>query len=114
MLFRSTRLEQGWVNEISNSPEDAFKLAYEKMAEKEPCAIAFNGNIVDLLEYAVNENIHIDLLSDQTSCHAVYDGGYCPQRITFEERTKLLNNNPQKFAHLVDETLRKHFADLHS
>lgn len=104
-----TRFEQGWVSEISNCPEDAFKLAYEKMEAKEPCAIAFNGNIVDLLEYAVDENIHIDLLSDQTSCHAVYDGGYCPQGITFEERTELLANDPEKFAHLVDETLRKHF-----
>lgn len=104
-----TRFDQGWVSEISNSPEDAFKLAYEKMEAKEPCAIAFHGNIVDLLEYAVDENIHIDLLSDQTSCHAVYDGGYCPQGISFEERTELLEHNPQKFAHLVDETLRKHF-----
>ena len=104
-----TRFDQGWVSEISNSPEDAFKLAHEKMEAKEPCAIAFHGNIVDLLEYAVDKNIHIDLLSDQTSCHAVYDGGYCPQGITFEERTELLAHNPEKFAHLVDETLRKHF-----
>lgn len=104
-----TRFDQGWVSEISNSPEDAFKLAKEKMAAKEPCAIAFHGNIVDLLQYAVNENIRIDLLSDQTSCHAVYDGGYCPQGITFEERTELLAHDPEKFAHLVDETLRKHF-----
>ena len=104
-----TRFDQGWVSEISNSPEDAFKLAHEKMAAKKPCAIAFHGNIVDLLQYAVDENIHIDLLSDQTSCHAVYDGGYCPQGITFEERTELLAHDPEKFAHLVDETLRKHF-----
>lgn len=104
-----TRFEQGWVSEISNSPEDAFKLAHEKMAAKEPCAIAYYGNIVDLLQYAVDKNIHIDLLSDQTSCHAVYDGGYCPVGITFEERTELLAHDPEKFAHLVDETLRKHF-----
>ena len=104
-----TRFDQGWVSEVSNSPEDAFKLAKEKMDAKEPCAIAFHGNIVDLLEYAVDENIHIDLLSDQTSCHAVYDGGYCPVGITFEQRTELLAHDPQKFAHLVDETLRKHF-----
>ena len=104
-----TRFEQGWVSEISNSPEDAFKLAHEKMAAKEPCAIAYYGNIVDLLQYAVDKNIHIDLLSDQTSCHAAYDGGYCPVGITFEERTELLAHDPEKFAHLVDETLRKHF-----
>ena len=79
------------------------------MDAKEPCAIAFYGNIVDLLQYAVEKNIHIDLLSDQTSCHAVYDGGYCPVGITFEERTELLAHDIEKFAHLVDETLRKHF-----
>ena len=104
-----TRYDQGWVSEIVNSPRQAFDLAHQKMDAKEPCAIAFYGNIVDLLQYAVEENIHIDLLSDQTSCHAVYDGGYCPVGITFEERTELLAHDIEKFAHLVDETLRKHF-----
>ena len=104
-----TRYDQGWVSEIVNSPRQAFDLAHQKMDAKEPCAIAFYGNIVDLLQYAVEKNIHIDLLSDQTSCHAVYDGGYCPVGITFEERTELFAHDIEKFAHLVDETLRKHF-----
>ncbi|WP_455539433.1 urocanate hydratase [Terrisporobacter sp.] len=104
-----TRYTQGWVSEIARTCEEAFKLANEKMEAKAPCAIAYYGNIVDLLQYAVDKNIHIDLLSDQTSCHAVYDGGYCPVGITFEERTELLAHDPEKFAHLVDETLRKHF-----
>lgn len=104
-----TRYTQGWVSKIVRTCEEAFELAYKKMQAKEPCAIAYYGNIVDLLQYAVDKNIHIDLLSDQTSCHAVYDGGYCPVGITFEERTELLANDPEKFAHLVDETLRKHF-----
>lgn len=104
-----TRYDQGWVSEIVNSPKEAFDLAHKKMDAKEACAIAFYGNIVDLLQYAVEKNIHIDLLSDQTSCHAVYDGGYCPVGITFEERTELLAHDIEKFAHLVDETLRKHF-----
>ena len=104
-----TRYDQGWVSEIVNSPRQAFDLAHQKMNAKEPCAIAFYGNIVDLLQYAVEKNIHIDLLSDQTSCHAVYDGGYCPVGITFEERTELLAHDIEKFTHLVDETLRKHF-----
>lgn len=104
-----TRYTQGWVSKVVNSCEDAFDLAKEYMDKKEPCAIAYHGNIVDLLQYAVKNNIHIDLLSDQTSCHAVYDGGYCPQGITFEERTELLANNKDKFIELVDETLKAHF-----
>ena len=104
-----TRYTQGWVSEIAKTCKEAFNLAQQKMYSNEPCAIAYYGNIVDLLQYAVDNNIHIDLLSDQTSCHAVYDGGYCPVGITFEERTELLAHNPEKFAHLVDETLKKHF-----
>ncbi|MBP6323090.1 MAG: urocanate hydratase, partial [Fusobacteriaceae bacterium] len=104
-----TRLEQGWVNKIAKTPEEAFAIAEEKMASETAYAIAFHGNTVDLLEYAEANNKRIDLLSDQTSCHAVYDGGYCPVGITFEERTRLLAEDRPKFNKLVDMTLEKHY-----
>lgn len=104
-----TRLEQGWVDKIAWTPEEAFSIAQEKQEAKVPYAIAFHGNIVDLLEYADKNNKHIDLLSDQTSCHAVYDGGYCPTGITFEERTRLLAEDRETFNKLIDETLRRHY-----
>lgn len=104
-----TRLEQGWVDKIAWSPEEAFNIAKKKQEAKVPYAIAFHGNIVDLLEYADKNNVHIDLLSDQTSCHAVYDGGYCPAGITFEERTRLLAEDRETFNKLIDETLRRHY-----
>ena len=104
-----TRLEQGWIDKIAWTPEEAFKMAKEKQEAKVPFAIAFHGNIVDLLEYADRNNKHIDLLSDQTSCHAVYDGGYCPVGITFEERTRLLAEDRETFNKLVDETLKRHY-----
>ncbi len=104
-----TRLEQGWIDKIARTPEEAFNLAKEKLEAKVPYAIAFHGNIVELLEYADKNEIHIDLLSDQTSCHAVYDGGYCPAGITFEERTRLLAEDRETFNKLVNETLRRHY-----
>ena len=104
-----TRHSQGWVSLVTDSAEEAFKKAFEYIEKKEPISIAYHGNIVDLLEYADSKNIHIDLLSDQTSCHAVYEGGYCPAGITFEERTALLANDKPKFRQLVDATLRRHF-----
>ncbi|MBA7677592.1 Urocanate hydratase [subsurface metagenome] len=104
-----TRHEQGWVSRIIDNPALAFKTAKESQDKKESVAIAFYGNIVDLLEYAVDNNIEIDLLSDQTSCHAAYDGGYCPQGMTFEERTELLRTNREKFKSHVDQSLRHHY-----
>lgn len=104
-----TRYDQGWVKKVSSDLKEVFDTAHEYMKKKEPMSIAYHGNIVDLLEYAVKNNIHIDLLSDQTSCHAAYDGGYCPQGLTFEERTKLLATDREKFKQLVDKSLRRHF-----
>ena len=104
-----TRYTQGWVSAKTDSLEEALRLAQEKMAAKEPCAIAYLGNIVDLLEYLYDNNIHVDLMSDQTSCHVPYDGGYCPQGLTFAERTEMLANDPEGFKVLVDKTLRHHY-----
>ena len=104
-----TRHSQGWVSIVTDSPKVAFDKAAEFITKKEPISIAYHGNIVDLLEYADKNNCHIDMLSDQTSCHAVYDGGYCPAGITFEERTKLLGTDKHKFNKMVDETLRRHY-----
>ena len=65
--------------------------------------------IVDLLEVAYEHNFPIDLLSDQTSCHNVYEGGYCPAGLTFEERTELLRKNRKTFAEKIDISLKRHF-----
>lgn len=107
-----TRHTQGWIQEVTNSAEEAFSLACKAKEEKKALSIAYHGNIVDLLQYAIDNNEHIDLLSDQTSCHAVYDGGYCPQGLTFEQRTEMLKNNPKQFNELVDQTLKKHIDTI--
>lgn len=104
-----TRLEQGWIIKLAESPQEAVKLAMDAKDKKETLSIAFHGNIVDLLEYMDKKDIHIDLLSDQTSCHNAYNGGYCPVGISFEERTRLLAEDSKKFCELVDMTLKRHF-----
>ncbi|MCQ2609817.1 MAG: urocanate hydratase, partial [Lachnospiraceae bacterium] len=112
----NTRLEQGWVDVVKETPKEAVDFALEKQKEKAACAIAFHGNVVDLLEYIIKNDIKVDLLSDQTSCHVPYDGGYCPQGLTFEERTKMLATDKPKFKELVDKTLINHYhciCELH-
>ncbi len=104
-----TRHRQGWVSKVTGSLDEALSWAREKLAAREPCAIAYHGNIVDLLEYLYEKNVAIDLLSDQTSCHVPYDGGYCPQGLTFEERTRMLAEDPDGFRVLVDRSLAHHY-----
>ncbi|KRM89161.1 urocanate hydratase [Liquorilactobacillus vini] len=104
-----TRLDQGWVDIYSDDLNKIFKKVETALKNKAALSVAYYGNVVDLLQYVIDHNIHVDLLSDQTSCHAVYEGGYCPQGITFEERTKMLKDDREKFHKLVDKTLHKHF-----
>lgn len=109
-----TRFNQGWVKYIAKSPKEAFEKALGDKKNKQASSIAYYGNIIDLLEYADSNNIEIELLSDQTSCHNAYDGGYCPAGISFEERTELLEANKEKFRSLVDQSLRRHYKVISS
>ena len=104
-----TRLQQGWVHESSDDLPHIFEVTNQHLAEKTPVSIAYHGNIVDLLEYIVEHDIHVDLMSDQTSCHAAYDGGYCPQGLTFEERTRMLAEDRPQFVERVKKSLRHHY-----
>ena len=107
-----TRHNQGWVDIICTDLDEVFRIANEKLEAKESISIAYWGNIVDLLEAAVEKNFHIDLLSDQTSCHNVYNGGYCPVGLTFQERTEMLHSDREKFKKMVDKSLRRHYEAI--
>lgn len=104
-----TRHMQGWVGKLSADIKEAVSIATRYLKKKQPVSIGFHGNIVDLLEYIVENKIRVDLLSDQTSCHAPYNGGYCPQGISFKERTLLLKTDRNKFRKLIDRSLRRQF-----
>ena len=107
-----TRYRQGWVSRVSDSLPECVAWAKEAQKERKPLAIAYHGNVVDLLHYLIENDVHVDLLSDQTSCHAVYEGGYCPAGLTFAERTKLLAENPEEFKKAVDASLKQHIAAI--
>ena len=103
-----TRHSQGWVDVVDSDLARVRDRALAAVAAKENLSIAYHGNVVDLLEYLADTNTRIDLLSDQTSCHVVYDGGYCPAGVTFAERTELLARDRKRFRELVDDSLKRH------
>ncbi|MHA1672524.1 MAG: urocanate hydratase [Promethearchaeota archaeon] len=105
-----TRHSQGWINRVSDNLEEIFHWVDEYREKKEPLSIAYHGNIVDIWQYVVDHNILVELASDQTSCHAVYEGGYTPAGISFEEGREFLKSDRDKFNHLVDESLKKQYS----
>lgn len=102
------RHSQGWVNEIVSTIEDLVPRVKMALGNKEVISIAYLGNVVDVWERFDQENLHIDLGSDQTSLHNPWAGGYYPTGYSFEESNEMMANNPEKFKTEVQKTLRRH------
>jgi len=103
-----TRHSQGWVSKVSADLDEISGWIEEYRKSKKPVSIAYHGNIVDLLDYFEKNDIKVELISDQTSCHDVYGGGYTPKGYTFEESRKLIAENPEEFKKVVDNSLKEH------
>src|SRR6056300_1007562 len=101
------RHEQGWVDEITTSTDEAIDMALEFQAAKRARSIAYIGNIVDLWERMAERNVHVDLGSDQTSLHNPWAGGYYPQGMSYEESNEMMANNPDEFKVRIQETLKR-------
>jgi len=104
-----TRYNQGWLSKISDDLEEIFDWVEDARNSGQALSIAYNGNVVGLWKYVVENNIRVELASDQTSCHAVYDGGYTPFQISFKEGRKLIKNDIIRFKQLVNESLKVQF-----
>ena len=108
------RHEQGWLSEIADNTDDAIDRMLAAKTEGRATSIGHIGNIVELLEKMVERNVKIDLLSDQTSLHNPWQGGYYPVTLSFEEGKEMMSSNPEKFRQEVQETLRRHASAVNS
>ena len=102
------RHSQGWINEIVEDITLLVARVRKALENKEVVSIAYLGNVVDVWERFDQENLHIDLGSDQTSLHNPWAGGYYPTGFSFEESNEMMANNPDKFKEEVQKTLRRH------
>jgi urocanate hydratase len=106
------RHSQGWINEVIENINLLVPRVKKALENNEVVSIAYLGNVVDVWERFDEENVHIDLGSDQTSLHNPWAGGYYPMGFTFEESNDLMANNPDKFKEEVQKTLRRHAAAI--
>ena len=106
------RYEQGWVDEVISDLDDLCERVRIAIKNEEVVSIAYNGNIVDVWEKFDQEEIHIDLGSDQTSLHNPWAGGYYPTGLSFEESNELMANDPELFKSKVQQTIKQHAAAI--
>ncbi|MDE6574686.1 MAG: urocanate hydratase [Muribaculaceae bacterium] len=101
------RFKQGWVDEIYTSLDELIDRTRKARSEKKAVSMAYVGNVVDLWERLAEEDIHVELGSDQTSLHNPWAGGYYPVGVEFEEAQRLMVEEPERFRALVQESLRR-------
>ncbi len=102
------RHEQGWVDEVFNDLNELCDRVRKAQERKEVVSIAYDGNIVEVWEKFDEENIYVDLGSDQTSLHNPWAGGYYPVGLTYEASNEMMANQPEQFKEKVQESLRRH------
>jgi urocanate hydratase len=103
-----TRHTQGWVDEVYEKLDELISRIKKAVASKEAVSLAYQGNVVDLWERLVKDNIKVDIGSDQTSLHNPWAGGYYPAGISLEESNKMMTENPAQFKKEVQKTLVRH------
>ena len=111
-LAAEKRYEQGWVDELHYNLDELIPAIRKAVAEKHTVSMAYVGNVVDLWERLADENVHVDLGSDQTSLHNPWAGGYYPVGVSLEESKRLMAEEPEKFRELVQESLRRQVAAI--
>ena len=111
-LAAGKRYEQGWVDELHTNLDELIPAIRKAVDEKRVVSMAYVGNVVDLWERLVEEDIHVDLGSDQTSLHNPWAGGYYPVGLTLEESKQMMAEEPDKFKEKVQASLRRHVAAI--
>jgi urocanate hydratase len=103
-----TRHSQGWVDEVFDDLNHLIPRIQKAIADKEAVSLAYQGNVVDLWERLIKDNIHVDIGSDQSSLHNPWAGGYYPVGFSLEESNKLMAEQPDVFKKEVQKTLVRH------
>lgn len=106
------RYQQGWVDEVYTDLNLLIDRALKASKNKEAISLAYQGNVVDLWEKLAEENIPVDLGSDQTSLHNPWAGGYYPVGLSLEESNTMMAEEPEKFKERVQDSLRRQVAAI--
>ena len=106
------RYDQGWVDQLHDNLDELIPAIRQAVSQKKSLSMAYVGNLVDLWERLADEEIHVDLGSDQTSLHNPWAGGYYPVGLTLEESKRMMADEPELFRQRVEESLRRQVAAI--
>ncbi|MDY0000148.1 MAG: urocanate hydratase [Polyangia bacterium] len=108
------RHDQGWVTDVEPDLDKVLVRLEAARKAREPLALCYLGNVVDLWERLGSASFSVDLGSDQTSLHIPFSGGYYPAGLTFESSRRMMARDPSGFKQVVQASLRRHVAAVNA
>jgi urocanate hydratase len=106
------RKSQGWIDEVYDNLDEVISSVSRARKNKEAISVAYAGNVVSLWEKLVQEEMEVELGSDQTSLHNPFSGGYYPAGLSFDEANKMMVEHPEKFRIAVRESLKRQVSAI--
>jgi urocanate hydratase len=101
------RLDTRYIDKMTHNYHEAILWVMEAKQKGEAISVGLVGNIVDVLQMLINDNIIPDIVTDQTSAHDPLNG-YVPHGISLNEAIELRHSNPQLYQQMALASMAHH------
>jgi len=101
------RVEQGYLDLLAPSLEEALREAQRSMERGEGRSIGVVGNAAEALPELVRRGVKPDLVTDQTSAHDPLNG-YIPARLSVEGAAELRARDPVEYQKRSLQSMARH------
>jgi len=101
------RLDTRYLDVMTESLDEAIRMALEAKNEKKAISIGLLGNAPEVLNEMLKRNFIPDVLTDQTSSHDPLNG-YIPMGMSLEEAVELRRKDPQTYVARSKASIAEH------
>ena len=101
------RLETGYLDQSTESLDEALRWAAAAVNAKRPLSIGLLGNAADVYPELVRRGVVPDLVTDQTCAHDTLNG-YVPNGLPYEEALALRASDPDEYVRRAVATIVEH------
>ena len=105
------RLEAGYLDESTESLDDALGRVRGAAAERRALSVGLLGNAAEVVPELARRGERFDLVTDQTAAHDPLNG-YVPAGIAFEEAGSLRRDDPERYLELAGRSIAAHVEAL--
>jgi urocanate hydratase len=105
------RLETRYLDEATESLDDALARVRAAAADRRPLSVGLLGNAADVVPELANRGEHFDLVTDQTAAHDPLNG-YVPSGLDVDAAARLRSEDPDEYLRRARESIAAHVRGL--